>query len=125
MYDMMVSNDCKLNSTIRCSICRAEIVDRSRLYQESKDLRVICGDCREKFTDEDLQVIPNLFVIYGGYFGMLKHELYSETDFVGDLVEELDAMEDIVDVEQVNRKMLHNALLHGLTPEQIVSRGRQ
>ena len=121
---MMVSNDSKINSTIRCSICRTEIVDRSRLYQESKDLRVICGDCREKFTDEDLQVIPDLFVIYGGYFGMLKCESYSETDFVGVLVEELDAMEDIVDVEQVNRKMLHNALLHGLTPEQYTKKLR-
>jgi len=56
--------------------------------------------------------------IYGGYFGMLECESYSTENFVEDLIDELDASEESLDIDQINMKMLHNALLHGITPEQ-------
>ncbi|KKM88353.1 hypothetical protein LCGC14_1259570 [marine sediment metagenome] len=121
---MMASNDSNIQSPIKCGICRTEIVEGSRLYQVGRNLSVICGDCREIFSDEDLEVVLNLFILYGGYFGMLKRKSYPTTDFVGDLVEELDASEGSLDIEQVNLKMLHSALMHGLTPEQYINKLR-
>ncbi len=115
---MMVRNDSKIDSTIRCSICRAEIVDRSLLYQEKLNFGVICGDCIEKFTEEDLKIIPSLFIAYRGYFGMIDRGLYNAEKYLGELVEELDRSGEYIDKDQFNLKMLHNALLHGLTPEE-------
>ncbi len=121
-YHMMVHNDSKINSTIRCSICRAEIVDRSRIYQEKLNFGVICGDCIEKFTEEDLKIIPSLFIAYRGYFGMIDRGLYNAEKYIGELVEELDESGEYLDTDQLSLKMLHNALLHGLTPEEYRNR---
>ncbi|KKK61356.1 hypothetical protein LCGC14_3015140 [marine sediment metagenome] len=118
---MMVSNDKKISSPITCSICRAEIVDRSQLYQVGTNLSVVCTTCHRTFSEEDLHMMVNLFLLYGGYFGMLGSESFSSLEFVGDLVEELDATDDQINIEYLNTKMLHNALLHGLTPEQYVN----
>lgn len=49
---------------------------------------------------------------------MLECESYSTENFVEDLIDELDASEESLDIDQINMKMLHNALLHGITPEQ-------
>ncbi len=115
---MMASNDNKINRPIKCSICRAEIIDRVQLHQVGSELIVVCFDCHERFTDEDLQIMADLFLLYKGYFGMLEGEAFTTVEFIEGLIDELDSSEDRVNIDQINMKMLHNALIHGITPEE-------
>lgn len=115
---MMVSNDIKKNTPIVCSICRNEIVDRSRLYQEKTNFSIVCSVCKEKFSEEDLKIVSGLFLAYRGYFGMSDRNLYSIGKNLGELIKQQEELGTLYSVEELNMKMFHNALLFGLTPEE-------
>ncbi|MFX1407349.1 MAG: hypothetical protein ACFFBW_10355, partial [Promethearchaeota archaeon] len=57
-----------------------------------------------------------LLFLYGGYFGMHKKADFS----VAKMLEEFNfsSNRDSIDLEDINRKFMHKALLHGYTPKE-------
>ena len=104
---------------LKCGICRADIADKSFIYQSKSYGALVCLDCCNKFSKEDIELILDLFIAYGGYFGKLKPSDFS-------LVSILDKLEKkdghvIGPFEKLTVIFFHNALLHGITPIEYIN----
>lgn len=105
--------------TLKCGICRADIVDKSFIYQSKSYGALICQDCCNMFSKEDIELILDLFIAYGGYFGKLKPSDFS-------LVLMLDKLEKkdgraTAPFEKLTVIFFHNALLHGISPQEYIN----
>ncbi|MHA1294845.1 MAG: hypothetical protein ACTSQJ_19575 [Promethearchaeota archaeon] len=105
---------------LKCAICRGEIKHNTYVYQSSFNLQLICDSCHESFSENDIDLITNMFIAYGGYFGQYKHEEFSISKILKDLIEEIKAGTNR-NLKEMNIKMLHKALLHGITPKRFIN----
>ena len=108
----------KISGKVKCSICRALIHDRHKMYQSSPKLGVICKSCRDRFSGDDIEMIVNLFFVYGGYFGQYAKSDFSIDDVIVEFAEQLETKRGAF--HSGNVKMWHKALTHGITPEEFL-----
>jgi len=107
-----------ISNGIKCSICRVVIKERHKMYQTSLKLGVICRSCRKRFSDEDIEMIVNIFFAFGGYFGKFDKSKFSMDDVIVEFAEQLEAKE--INLHSANVKMWHRVLIHGITPEEFL-----
>lgn len=99
---------------IRCCICHAVITSVEGVYQSPTNYALACKGCSSLFTQDDLEMMMGLFFLYGGYFGERGSELFNLEvilDSIGDSIPI-----DFDDLESINQRVMHIALLHGLGP---------
>jgi len=108
----------KVSSKLKCSICRADIKDRHNIYQSSLKLGIICAMCRQRFSDEDIEMIVNMFFAFGEYFGARDRSKFSINDIILEFALNLD--EGKVTFHSQNIKMWHKVLTHGITPKEFL-----
>ncbi|KKL73986.1 hypothetical protein LCGC14_2069440, partial [marine sediment metagenome] len=70
-----------------------------------------------QFSTEDIELMANMFIAYGGYFGMQKDSRISTRNILEKLTTELGKQGDDVNFEQVNIQVFHKALLQGIAPK--------
>ena len=107
----------QVHNGVRCGICRHNIEKGATIYQEGVNFGVVCEDCYKHNSPEDIELMANLFLAYGGYFGMIKDSKYSLYKVLTSLTSGNNENDSIL---ELNIKMLHQALLHGVTPHQFV-----
>ncbi|MHA1932485.1 MAG: hypothetical protein ACW96X_08090 [Promethearchaeota archaeon] len=117
---MIVKSDSKSSHSVKCGICRTEIIDRIQIYQAGISFGVVCGDCYRQFSAEDLEMMTNMFIAYGGYFGMQKGSHFSLVKTLEIIMKNALRKKKILNTEQVNIRLMHQAILHGISPEQYV-----
>jgi len=105
--------------SVKCGICHASIFDRAQIYQAGINLGVVCCDCYKHFSEEDLEMMANMFIAYGGYFGMLKGSNFSLKTLEYVLKNALKEKKTFT-TEQINIRIIHKALLHGISPEEYI-----
>ena len=88
------------------------------MYQTSLKLGVICGSCRKLFSEEDIEMIVNIFFAFGGYFGEFDKSEFSIDDVIVEFAEQLEAKE--INLHSANVKMWHKVLTHGIAPEEFL-----
>lgn len=88
------------------------------MYQTSLKLGVICKSCRNRFPEEDIEMIVNMFFAYGGYFGKYDKSEFSIDDVIVGFAEQLDSRE--VNLHSANVRMWHKVLTHGIGPEEFL-----
>jgi len=108
----------KVSSKLKCSICRATIKDRHKVYQSSLKLGIICDMCRQRFSDEDIEMIVNMFFAFGEYFGARDKSEFSINDIILEFAINLDGGK--VNFHSQNIKMWHKVLTHGITPKEFL-----
>ena len=101
-------------SGIKCSICRTDIREPHKIYQTSFTLGVICRSCRERFSDEDVEMIVKIFFAFGGYFNKFDKAKFSIKEVIVEFAEQLENRG--MDLCSANVKMWHKVLTHGITP---------
>ena len=99
---------------IRCCICRAIITSVEGVYQSPTNYALACKACSSLFTQDDLEMMIGLFFLYGGYFGELGSEMFN-LEVVLDSIGEAIPI-DFDNLESINQRIMHIALLHGLAP---------
>ena len=112
---MIKYRDHMINDQIRCAICHADINSTTPLFQSKVNYGIICPKCMLLFNQEEIDIAINLFIIYGGYYGQYKEEQFSIIEHLVEIVE--DEGENL-NLESVNMKLLHLALIHGITPKE-------
>ncbi len=117
---MISKSDRKSRHAVKCGICHGEIVDRAQIYQAGINLGVVCIECYKRFSAEDLEMMANMFIAYGGYFGMLKDLDFSLVKILENVMKTGLKERKIVNTEQINIRLMHKALLHGISPENYV-----
>ena len=88
------------------------------MYQTSLKFGVICRLCRKRFSDEDIEMIVNIFFAFGGYFGKFEKSEFSIDDVIIEFAEQLNAGN--TNLHSQNIKMWHKVLTHGITPEEFL-----
>lgn len=107
-----------ISNGIKCSICRADIKERHKMYQTSLKLGLICRSCRKRFSDEDIEMIVNMFFAYGGYFGKFDKSEFSIDDIIVEFAEQLSAGNTTLHSQNI--KMWHKVLTYGITPQEFL-----
>ena len=115
---MINAPDSKISSQIRCSICRTNINDRHELYQSSLKLGVICKSCRNRFPEDDIEMMVNLFFAFGGYFGQFDKSEFSMNETILEFAEQMGHNNSTFHTQHV--MMWHKILTHGISPEEFL-----
>lgn len=110
----------KISSKLKCSICRADIKDRQKVYQSSLNLSIICNNCRQRFSDEEIEMIVNVFFAYGEFFGARERSKFSLRDTIVEFA--IDLNEGKADFHSQNVEMWHKVLCHGITPKEFIEK---
>lgn len=112
--------DKAITNHIFCVICNSNIKNCSNLYQSKVNFGVICNSCMKKFSKDDLELISSIFMLYGGFFGKLDSSDFSIKKLINDLSQSFENTKMKITIENMNIKVLHNALLHGISPEELI-----
>lgn len=115
---MIKASESKLSNRIKCSICRVTIKDRHELYQSSLKLGVICKSCRERFSEDDIEMIVNLFFAFGGYFGQFDKSKFSMEEAIKDFAKGLGVEKSTFHLQNV--MLWHKVLTHGIAPKEFL-----
>jgi len=120
---MIVSESMKKKITfsyIKCVLCRNNAKMNVKIKKIGNSFGTVCEDCTKSFSDEEIELMHNMFTAFGGYFGKMsnsKELSYSKLeDIANDYKEE---NKDIDDVEN-DVKTLHSAFLYGISPQKLV-----
>jgi hypothetical protein len=105
------------NRRVLCGICHSEIISSASIYQEGFNFGVVCKECYENNPREDLELMANMFLAYGGYFGKIKNSDFSLYKLLEQIVSKVENKEN---VEELHIKYMHHALLNGVTPKQFI-----
>jgi hypothetical protein len=108
----------KISSKLKCSICRADIKERHKAYQSSLNLGIVCELCKQRFSDEDIEMIINMFFAYGEYFGAHDRSKFSIRDIIVEFA--IDLNEGKANFHSQNVRMWHKVLTHGITPKEFI-----
>ncbi|MFX0021506.1 MAG: hypothetical protein ACFE9S_04220 [Candidatus Hermodarchaeota archaeon] len=110
-----------VHELIKCGICRNEIKRGASIYQEGLTFGVVCEECYKNNSQQDLELMANLFLAYGGYFGKLKQNKFSVYETIKKLMEKFQPGKDLDSLIELNIKMMHQALLYGVTPQELIN----
>lgn len=108
----------KISSKLKCSICRTDIKERQRIYQSSLTLGIVCDICRRRFSDEEIEMMINMFSVFGEYFGARDKSKFSIEDIILEFAIDLNKRK--TDFHSQNIKMWHKVLTHGITPREFI-----
>ncbi|MBD3196310.1 MAG: hypothetical protein GF317_14725 [Candidatus Lokiarchaeota archaeon] len=116
----------QVNATInqkrfKCGICQDSMLKKYEIGGMKFHSKHICNKCRKTFSEEDLVFVLNLFIAYGGYFNKYPREYFSIKEEIYKLGEKLKQMQKKPNYLKINIKLIHDALLHGITLEEIYS----
>jgi len=118
---MIVSSEFKnkdFQDSINCGICRMEIIQEAAIFQEGLHFGVICSKCYIDNSEEDIELMSNMFLAFGGYFGMLRDPDYSIYEMLKDLVSKIHDNKNTMSSVEMKIRLFHTALLHGITPRE-------
>jgi hypothetical protein len=110
--------DSRTASKVRCAICHSKIEDHHQIYQTTLSLGVVCKICRQRFSKEDIEMIANMFLAYGGYFGQFKRDDFSIENLILKFAHKIDLEKESLTL--TNLKMWYEILIHGITPKEFL-----
>ena len=103
-------------SLIRCFVCHSVITNLEGVYQSPSLYSIACHECKKSFSNADLEVMMNLFYLYGGYFGKKKRDKFCLETILDSIGNEIPIEFDNFD--KINQRVMHIAFLHGLSPSE-------
>lgn len=118
---MVVKSEFKnkdFHDLIYCGICHVEIKQEAAIFREGLHFGVICPECYIINSEEDIELMSNMFLAFGGYFGMLKDPDYSIYEMLKELVSKIHENKKTTSSVEMKIRLLHIALLHGISPRE-------
>jgi hypothetical protein len=120
---MIVSEFPKKRNTlsfIKCVLCRIDTKLDVKIKRIGNTFGTVCEECAKAFSDEEIELMHNMFTAFGGYYGKMsnsKELSYSKLEEIAKDYKE--QYRDINDVEN-DVKTLYSAFLYGISPQQLV-----
>ena len=107
-------------SYIKCVLCRIDTKLDVKIKRIGNTFGTVCEECAKAFSDEEIELMHNMFTAFGGYYGKMsnsKELSYSKLEEIAK-----DYKEQYRDLNEVENevKTLHSAFLHGISPQQLV-----
>ena len=104
--------------SIKCAICNAELKNYDFAHESGFLFAIICRKCYRTYSSNDIELMINMFCAFGGYFGKYT----PKDDCCVNLLFEESKIKGKKITIQGSLKMLHKALLFGVTPQQFFER---
>ncbi|MHA2391755.1 MAG: hypothetical protein ACXAEX_07280 [Promethearchaeota archaeon] len=101
-----------------CGICHEEFSQGAAIYEEGFHFGVICPDCYANNSMDDIKLIANMLIAFGGYFGKLRDPHFPMNEMLKCCLSVIQNKKGILSSEEIRIKLLHCALLHGVTPQE-------
>jgi len=108
------------SGNIKCVICRQVVKERAIICRSGVNYKIICGDCHKRFSKEDIELMTNMFVAFGGYFGKYKDSKFSVYKILKDLTAEIEINKEKINLKKLDVRTLHKALTRGITPQELI-----
>ena len=105
---------------ISCSICFSDVKGSQRIIKAGINYAVICENCYSKFSKEELELMVNMFMAFGGYFGQLKGSKSSTSKRFNRLLRDIEQNQSRFSSSELDIRIIHKALLHGIAHHQLV-----
>lgn len=105
---------------VKCAICHNNANKNARIKRLGTQFGIICNDCHEEFSQDEIELISNMCIAFGGYFGKLKTSKILNYQIIKELAEEFKLNKDKIALSTINIKLLHKALLYGIPPGQFI-----
>ena len=120
---MIVSEFPKKRNTlsyIKCVLCRIDTKLDVKIKRIGNTFGTVCEECAKAFSDEEIELMHNMFTAFGGYYGKMsnsKELSYSKLEEIAK-----DYKEQYRDINEVENdvKTLYSAFLYGISPQQLV-----
>ncbi len=109
------------SQTVICRICCSTIKKNAKIFKEGLRFAIVYSKCHDNIPKDDLELMANMFIAYGGYFGKLKNSNFSLYSTLKELIIEFNLDSKSVPVDELNIKMKYRALLHGVTPQEFIN----
>ena len=120
---MIVSEFPKKKSTlsyIKCVLCRNDTRLDVKIKKIGNTFGTVCKECAKAFTDEEIELMHNMFTAFGGYYGKMSNSKELSYSKLEEIAKDYKKQyRDINDVEN-DVKTLHSAFLYGISPQQLV-----
>jgi hypothetical protein len=113
-------DDKKALRSVKCAICQEDAKNNARIQKLGTNFGIICNDCHEELSRDEIQLISNMFTAFGGYFGKLKTKKHSNYEIIKELAEEFKVNKGKIELSKINIQLLHKALLYGITPRRFI-----
>ena len=105
---------------VPCSICRADTFRQPSIMKLGYEYGLVCGQCAKHFSLEEIELMHNMFTAFGGHFGLLKQGKSSKYKVITKLIDEFGMPNGNAKPSELDVKILHKALLFGITPRQLL-----
>jgi len=116
---MILNSSGVLSRQIQCAICNGDIKNLQGVYQSKMFHGVVCKDCANMFPPDDIEMMLNLFFLYGGYFGKEGNKPFSIEHLAIILLLHGEKMKEdnkLISFDEMHQKAMHQALIHGISP---------
>jgi hypothetical protein len=120
---MIVSEYTKKKTTlsyIKCVLCRKDPKSGVKIKRIGNTFGTVCEECTKTFSDEEIELMLNMFNAFGGYFGKMsnsKELSYAKLEEIAKGYKEQN--KNINNIEN-DIKTLHSAFLYGISQKQLV-----
>ena len=106
-------------SIIKCVVCHSDVKDLKSSYQTKYTKSIACESCARKYSKRDLEILADLFLMYGGYEGKLKAKVESFDALLDGLIDKINKLPSERNIDQIFTMTLHHLLLHGMDPKKL------
>ena len=106
--------------SVKCKLCQTEVKKTSQIVKLGANYGVICSDCAEEFSPKDRELIYNMMVAFGGYYGKLRTPTTNNYEIIKLLSEQHQLANREISIASLDVRVLHKAFLYGISPSQVV-----
>jgi hypothetical protein len=106
--------------SVKCKLCKAEVKKKSQIVKLGTNYGVVCNDCAEEFSPNDRELIYNMLVAFGGYYGKLRTPSTNNYKVIKALAEEYQIANGKINIASLDVRILHKAFLYGISPSQVI-----
>lgn len=105
--------------SVVCKFCKEPLNGAIHYIRSGSRYNIICSNCQREFSKKDMELMKNLFLAYGSYFGKLQNPRYPVYDVIQELIQESIQNPKNLTSAHLDVELLYKALLHGVTPHQL------
>jgi hypothetical protein len=105
---------------ISCGICHGDVKGSQRIIKAGINFAVICEQCYRRFSKDELELMLNMFLSFGGYFGQLKSSKSTTSKRFNRLLKDIEQNQSKFSRSELDIRIIHKALLHGIAHHKLV-----
>ena len=120
LVEQVIIQPKKSSFIVPCELCHNDAKGKPVIKRLGPKLGIICNTCREQFSDQEIDLMINMFIAFGGYFNQFNSSKKIQKTIINDMMREYDQKEQGRGKAEYHVRALHRALLHGIFLPQLV-----